>query len=645
MTLQWRVLDDEPCADLDEWARRGGGDGLEAARRLGRDGTIDELAASGLRGRGGGGFPTGRKWRTVAEAQTTAVPTAIVVNAAEGEPGTLKDRVLLRRNPYRALEGALIAARALGAEELVVAVKASFATEVRRLRDAMAQMAAAGWADGVTMRLVEGPDAYLFGEETALLEVVEGRQPFPRVTPPFRRGLDEVEQHAARNASSVHLAGPGGLDDAPALVNNVETFADVAAILAEGAGWFRQLGTAGSPGTMVCTVTGDTQRHGVAEMAMGTPLREVIDAIGGGPRPGHEIVAVMSGVANPLLPAAALGTPVSYEAMQAAGTGLGTAGFIVFDDTTDPVAVAQGVARFLAVESCGQCEPCKRDGLVLADRLGALVGGEGRPGDPDILRRRLDTVARGARCSLATQQQRVVTSVLDLFPGAFEAHLASRELGAPVLVAPLVDIVAGQALLDERHRAKQPDWSYGEADSHAWPAEKLGNTPVAIEHHPARAAGAGRTGHATAAPPVEPADALHLLGESHARLRLLLGRITDRPGDGAAIEGLGHELRLQLDVTERVLYPMLRRVGGAEGEAAATTADDAERSAVRVRDHLADHVETAGTDLAELAAAIERHIRLEEQTVAALFGEHLGGAELERLGNALVEARQTSRAG
>src|SRR5262245_46018678 len=183
-----RVLDEHTCHRIDDYVAAGGGRGLAAARVLGADATIDEVAASGLRGRGGAGFPTGVKWRTVAAAATGAAATPVIVNGAEGEPGTFKDRELLRRNPFKVLEGALIAAIAVDAGEVIVALKASFEHERRIVAAAIEQVVAAGWAGDVSIRLLLGPGAYLFGEETALLEVVEGRQPFPRVDPPYRRG-------------------------------------------------------------------------------------------------------------------------------------------------------------------------------------------------------------------------------------------------------------------------------------------------------------------------------------------------------------------------------------------------------------------------------------------------------------------------
>jgi NADH:ubiquinone oxidoreductase subunit F (NADH-binding) len=470
-----RVLDPQPVVSLAAHLQGGGGTGIDAAARLGAAATIEEVAASGLRGRGGAGFPTGRKWQTVAAMASPELPATVVVNAAEGEPGSFKDRTILRRNPFRVLEGALIAARAVGADRVVFALKASFTEEIARVQDAIADARDGGWLDGVAVTIVAGPGEYLYGEETALLEVVDGRPPFPRIAPPYRHGVDELGDNAGESAAGLELAAPDGLTDAPpALVGNTETFAHVAAVLAHGADWFRELGTAESPGTIVTTITGSTRRHGVGEFPMGTPLREVIETLGGGVGARRRVVAVMSGVANPLLSGAMLDTPLTYEAMQGAGTGLGAAGFIVFDDTVDLAAVAHGVARFLSVESCGQCTPCKQDGLAMAEHLDRVRRSEASEIDLVALDDRVVTVADRARCNLALQQQLVIGSVLRGFPDALRVHVDGRARASdPYVVAPIVDMVDGRAVLDVTHTSKQPDWQYHTTYSGKSPADLI----------------------------------------------------------------------------------------------------------------------------------------------------------------------------
>ena len=379
----------------------------------------------------------------------------------------------MRANPYRVLEGALAAGATVAADGVIVALKASFRQEADRIRAAIDEVRDEGWTDGVELFVVEGPGEYLFGEETALLEVIAGRQPFPRVAPPFRHGVDEAGTAVASAASHVGMAGPSAELTPPTLVNNAETFANVAAILAEGPDWFRSVGTEQSTGTIVCTVTGRTQRHGVGEFPMGTPLGEVIDTVGGGTAPGHDVMAIMAGVATPLVPGSALDTPVSYEGMEAIGSGLGTGGFIVFDDTTDPAAVAQGVSHFLAVESCGQCTPCKQDGLALDQLLDQVRRSDATTATLEEIQGRVSTVAERARCYLAHQHQRVVDSILRLFPDALEAHATkSRGVARPELIVPIVDIQDGRALLDEGYVHKQPDWTFGDTYSGQSPADR-----------------------------------------------------------------------------------------------------------------------------------------------------------------------------
>ena len=481
MTLVHRVLPPRPVESLAEHVDRGGGKGIQAAGQVDPETLITEVEASGLRGRGGAGFPTGTKWRTVAENSATHLSTTVVVNGAEGEPGTYKDRTILALDPYSVIEGALIAARAVAAHTVVFALKRSFEPVVTRLRAAVAEVADAGWADGIDISVFEGPGEYLYGEETALLETIAGRQPFPRIAPPFRRGVDEVVGTEADVTSDSGLSAPvemaGPADDSsapPTLVDNVETLANVPRIIARGADWFRTEGTERSPGTIVCTVTGMVHHHGVGEVMMGTPLSEVIDDIGGGPLPGRRIKAVMSGVATGLLTGDLLDTPVSYETLSEAGSGLGSGGFMVYDDTADIAAVAAGASRFLAVESCGQCTPCKQDGLLLAELWAKLCANEATDTDLDEIRTRSATVADQARCYLATQHQILATSILERFGDDVAAHLdGTAEAVEAALVAELVDISDGKATFDTRHLDKQPDWTFDATSSGKSPADRF----------------------------------------------------------------------------------------------------------------------------------------------------------------------------
>jgi NADH:ubiquinone oxidoreductase subunit F (NADH-binding) len=482
LTTTPRILPHRPVEKLEQYLDGGGGAGLEAARRLDPEVLIAEVEASGLRGRGGAGFPTGTKWRTVAAYEADTLRTTVVVNGAEGEPGTFKDRALLLTNPYLVLEGAAIAALAVGADQVVVAVKASDRPARDRLEVAVAEMRAAGLLDGLDVEVAEGPDEYLFGEETALLEVLAGRAPFPRIAPPYRRGVDEVvEEEPGRTdpdsglSGDVVMAGPGDTGAPPTLVDNVETLAHVPPIIARGAGWFREAGTGDSPGTILCTVSGDVAHAGVAEIPLGTTVRAAIDTIGGGAT--GPVKAVLNGVSSPPLPGDALDTPLSYEGMAAAGSALGTASLIVYGEGTDMTAVAAGVARFLAVESCGQCTPCKEDGLRIAETLERLCGGEGVEQDLDGVTDALLTVGDGARCALAAQQQAVVGGIIERWGDELAARLvAGVDPIEPALVSEVRSLADGEVEVDVRRRDKQPDWSYDETWGGQHPVARWGDT-------------------------------------------------------------------------------------------------------------------------------------------------------------------------
>jgi len=481
MPLVHRVLPPESIDSLEAYVKARGGRGIETASHEDAERLIAEVEASGLRGRGGAGFPTGRKWRTVRDNASDVLNTTVVVNGAEGEPGTFKDRTIMRLDPYAIVEGAVIAARAVGANSVIFGLKRAFVPEVSRMRAAIAEMQRAGWVDGIDLTVYEGPDEYLYGEETALLETLDGRYPFPRIAPPFRRGVTEVVEHAddvgtgSGLAAHVEFAGPGSDTGAPpTLVDNVETLANIPRIISRGADWFRTEGTAESPGTIICTITGSTRRAGVSEVLMGTPLREVIEMIGGGPRRGHTIKAVLPGVSTAVIPEHLLDTPASYEALASIGSGLGSGGFLVFDDTDDLAAVAAGASRFLAIESCGQCTPCKRDGLALASLLARIARSESTERNLAEVRDLVGAVSEGARCSLGLQHEALIGSLLTGFGAEFEAHVRGSAAAAePALITELVELEGDEAVFNERHLEKQPDWTYNAEDSGKWPAERL----------------------------------------------------------------------------------------------------------------------------------------------------------------------------
>jgi NADH:ubiquinone oxidoreductase subunit F (NADH-binding)/nucleotide-binding universal stress UspA family protein len=635
MPLVSRVLDKRPVRTLGEYIEMGGGIAARSVREAPPEQVVGLLRSSGLRGRGGAGFPTGVKWETVAASRSSRDVTTVVVNAAEGEPGTFKDRALLRTNPYRVLEGAIIAATTMSSDQIRIGIKATFDREIHRLTIAIAEMRDAGWLRNLDVQLVLGPSSYLFGEETGLLEVIEGRQPFPRVTPPYRRGLQADD---TRSAGGVSLATVGGNEGPPALVDNVETLANVPLIVERGAEWFRELGTERSPGTIICTVSGATRRSAVGEVAMGSTLRDVIELVGWGPRRGRDVRIVLAGTANALIPSDRLDTPLTYEAMQDAGSGLGSAGFIVFDETTEPAAVAAGVARFLSVESCGQCEHCKGDGLDIAEQLRRSQNATLTSSDIKALRRRIDTVAAGARCNLARQQSAVAESLLAVFP----TSLGPRQRGVvasavePVMIAPIKDLVGGRASLDTRQLSKQPDWSYGDHDSGATPAARLGNTPVRI---------ASRTRTPTWsewAPSVSTELPLELIDDAHNDIEALIDRAMaggdDRLDD--RVDDVVIAIRTHVDVTGRVLFPMLRRVGDDAGDRLADAAEAQEQTLLRLVDEIQQSSDIR-SGLQDIGVALHDHAAIGDEIVALLRAE-LDPVERSSLADGLAAARSTS---
>ena len=455
-----RVLHPTTITSLDEYRAVGGLAGLRAAAERHPSEIIDSILDAGLRGRGGAGFPTGRKWQTVATNALGTSPSTVVVNGAEGEPGTFKDRSILRRNPYQVVEGAFVAARAVHADRVIIALKTSFAGEVARTRAALDEMRAANvLPDTIRCSVFEGPDEYLYGEETALLETIDGRGPFPRVVPPFRVGL--------RGHDPWRPVGDG-----PALVNNVETIANVPQIVARGAHWFRRRRHAGFRWHR------RVHRHGPAPTRR---RRRVPDghAVAARPRPsrwwsrprdaGEGRAERRRQPADPRRPTRRARQPRGHAGI---GCGLGSAGFMVFAEPTDMVAVAAGVARFLSIESCGQCTPCKTDGTTLYELLARLAASNATATDCDEIEHRINTVAYGARCNLGIQQETVLASILDNFRDEFQAHLSGAAPGAaPIYIAELADLCDGSAVVDDHHLGKQPDWTYGLRTSGATPAD------------------------------------------------------------------------------------------------------------------------------------------------------------------------------
>jgi NADH-quinone oxidoreductase subunit F len=452
-----RLLEDPPLRSLDEYEDAGGGRAIAFLAEEGSDAVVSALERAGLRGRGGAGFPTAVKWRSILRQPG---PRYVVCNAAEGEPGTFKDRALIRANPYAVIEGLAVAARAAEAREVFVALKESFTREAERITGAISEAERAGWLENLTVTMVAGPDEYLFGEEKGLLEVIEGKDPLPRWLPPYLHGLFAEAPQLGWQATGPSTGG-GGSGANPTLVNNAETLAHVAWLLAHGADEFRSVGSEDSPGTIMCTVVGDVRSPGVVEVPMGTTLAEVLDRCGG-PTPGRRVKAVVPGAAHSPLPADHLDVPLTYEDLEAIGSGLGAAGFTVYDDTACMAEVAATFSRFLYVESCGQCLPCKLGTEQITLALERIAAGDGTSADLDTVSDRLGVVTDGNRCYLPVQERNLVSGILGEFFDELRAHLDGpcpfdrREAPIP----KIVDIADGVVTYDERQRRKRPDWTY-----------------------------------------------------------------------------------------------------------------------------------------------------------------------------------------
>lgn len=453
------LLDGEPVRSLAEFTARAGGQAFAAAAEAGPAALVDEVTGSGLRGRGGGGFPTGRKWAGVRDGGPGR--RFAVCNAAEGEPGTFKDRALIRHDPYRVLEGLAIAALAVGAESAYIATKASYQREAALLQQAITELAEDGLLGGLSITLVLGPDEYLFGEEKALLEVIEGNDPLPRLLPPYEHGLFATDIQTGWQATD--SAGSVRGQPNPTLVNNVETLSHVPGIVRNGADWFRSMGTPESPGTTVATIVGDVRRPLVAELELGSPLRELIE-LAGGALPGRTLRAALSGVANAVITPDHFDVPMSYEGLQAIGSGLGSAGFILYDDSACMVDVARALSRFLYVESCGQCRSCKFGSGEITRTLDLIGAGEGTDHEIEVIGARLRSVTDQTRCYLAAEEQALVSSMLREFPDEFALHLDGRCSSdpRPIVVPKIVELADGVATYDDRQARKQPDWTYAD---------------------------------------------------------------------------------------------------------------------------------------------------------------------------------------
>jgi NADH-quinone oxidoreductase subunit F len=378
---------------------------------------VDEVTRSGLRGRGGGGFPAGRKWAQVARQK--APIKYVVCNGDEGDPGAFMDRSIMEGDPHRMLEGMMIAARATGASEGYIYVRAEYPLAVERLRRAIQE--ASDWGllgedvlgSGFcfTLHINRGAGAFVCGEGSALTASIEGKRGMPRVKPP------RTVEH--------------GLNEMPTCLNNVETFANVPAIISEGADAYRALGTENSPGTKAFALTGNIQNTGLIEVPMGTTLREVVFDIGGGMRFGAAFKAVqIGGPSGGCLTEKHLDLPLDFDSLKKAGAMIGSGGLVVMDEHTCMVEVARYFMNFTQNESCGKCVPCREGTKRMLEILERIVAGEGEEGDIELLLDLADTISNTALCGLGKTAALPVVSTIEGFRDEYEAHILEKRCPA-----------------------------------------------------------------------------------------------------------------------------------------------------------------------------------------------------------------------
>ncbi len=378
------------------------------------DEVVDLVKRSNLRGRGGAGFPTGMKWSFVPKRADK--PKYLCCNADEGEPGTFKDRIVMERDPHQLIEGMAISAYAIGAEVAYVYIRGEYVLAIRRLEQAIAEATAKGYLGarilGSDFNFVVhvhcGAGAYICGEETAMLDSLEGKRAQPRLKPPF--------------------PAVAGLYASPTVINNVETLVCVPHIVARGADWFRSIGPEKSPGPKLYCVSGQVRKPGLYELPMGIPLRELVEDHAGGPPAGRKIKAVIpGGVSAPVIPEPGLDVGMDFDSLAAAGTMLGSAGVIVVDDTTCMVKVATRIIEFFHHESCGKCTPCREGLNWVVKVLRRIEAGEGAPGDMEQLDMLCKGIFGNTFCALGDGAAMGLRASLAHFREEFVAHIEERK--------------------------------------------------------------------------------------------------------------------------------------------------------------------------------------------------------------------------
>jgi NADH-quinone oxidoreductase subunit F len=399
---------------------RGDWDGTKALMAVGQDAIIDEIKASGLRGRGGAGFPTGMKWSFMPKESKDGRPSFLVINADESEPGSCKDREILRHDPHKLIEGALIAGFAMRARAAYIYVRGEYIRETETLRIAVQEAYdagllgknAAGSGYDFDVFVHRGAGAYICGEETAMLESLEGKKGQPRLKPPFPAGA--------------------GLYGCPTTVNNVESIAVVPTILRRGAGWFASFGAEGNKGTKLFQISGHVEKPCVVEEAMSIPFRELIEKHCGGVTGGWDnLLAVIPGGSSvPLVPAAEIiDCAMDFDGLKAVGSGLGTAAVIVMDKSTDIVRAISRISYFYKHESCGQCTPCREGTGWMWRVMERLRTGESSSNEIDMLYEVTKQVEGHTICALGDAAAWPIQGLLKHFRPELERRIADREGG------------------------------------------------------------------------------------------------------------------------------------------------------------------------------------------------------------------------
>ena len=403
---------------IEEYIAIGGYASLEKALfEMSGDQIIEEVKKSILRGRGGGGFPTGKKWEQVKSAKGDQ--KYVVCNGDEGDPGAFMDRSIMEGDPHRMLEGMIIAGVAVGATEGYIYVRAEYPLAVKRLQRAIEEAERYGilgddiLGSGKSFRIhiAKGAGAFVCGEGSALTASIEGKRGFPRVKPP------RTTEH--------------GLFDSPTVLNNVETFATVSQIIGKGADWYLSIGTAGSPGTKAFALTGNITNTGLIEVPMGTTLRKIIFDIGGGMRGDGEFKAVqIGGPSGACLTKEHLDLPLDFDNLKKIGAMIGSGGLVVMDSHTCMVEVARFFMHFTQNESCGKCVPCREGTKRMLEILERIVSGNGVEGDIELLEELSDTISNTALCGLGKSAPNPVVSTIRYFRDEYVAHIRERRCPA-----------------------------------------------------------------------------------------------------------------------------------------------------------------------------------------------------------------------